>query len=187
MIVGIDEAGRGPLAGVVTGCALWLKKEPPFVVKDSKALSSFGRQKVFHWLSKNAIFSVNIATVEEIDKLNILEATFLTFNRSIKEIIKKEPRLRRASFIVDGNLFRTNLNINYKCIEKADKTIKEVACASVIAKVTRDYLMTMAGFIYPQWNFARHKGYPTKEHFSLIKRQPLSPLHRRSFYPCGNG
>jgi ribonuclease HII len=186
MIVGVDEAGRGPLAGVVAACALYLKKKPPFIVKDSKAVSRPVREKVFEWLSVNSVFSVNIATVQEIDRLNILEATFLAFSRSIEEIIKKEPHLRRAIFIIDGNLFRTNLNINYKCIEKADKTVKEVSCASIMAKCARDHLMSLAGFLYPHWNFAKHKGYPTKEHFSLIKKQPLTPLHRQSFYPCND-
>jgi ribonuclease HII len=186
MIVGVDEAGRGPLAGVVAACALYLKREPPFIVKDSKAVSRSVREKIFHWLSANSIFSVNIATVKEIDRFNILEATFLAFSRSIEEIIRKEPRLKQATFIIDGNLFRTNLNINYRCIEKADKTVKEVSCASIMAKCTRDHLMLLADFLYPQWNFAKHKGYPTREHFSLIKKQPLSPLHRHSFYPCSD-
>jgi ribonuclease HII len=184
MIVGLDEAGRGPLAGVVSGCALYLKKEPPFTVKDSKMLSPISRERIFHWLTANAIFSVNIATVEEIDKFNILEATFLAFNRSIRALLKKAPYLKDATFIVDGNLFRTDLKVNYRCIVGADKTVKEVSCASIMAKVTRDYLMQALDFLYPQWNFTKHKGYPTREHFSLIKKYMLSPIHRRSFWPC---
>ncbi|MDP2923024.1 MAG: ribonuclease HII [Candidatus Omnitrophota bacterium] len=187
MIVGVDEAGRGPLAGVVAGCALYLRKDPPFIVKDSKELAPSIREKFFNWLIANAIFSVNIATVEEIDKFNILEATFLTFNRSIEAILKKAPYLKGATFIIDGGLFRTNLKVNYRCVEKADKTVKAVSSASIVAKVTRDYLMYLADFLYPQWNFARHKGYPTKEHFSLIKKYTLSPMHRKTFYPCSNG
>jgi ribonuclease HII len=183
MIVGIDEAGRGPLAGAVVACALYLAKEPDFAVKDSKALSASSRQKIFAWLIKNSDFCVKIATVKEIDKFNILEATFLAFNRCIEELLKKLPSLRNATFIIDGNLFRTKLDVNYKCIEKADQKIKEVACASIIAKVTRDYLMHLADFLYPQWNFVQHKGYPTKEHFSLLSEQRPSPIHRRSFYP----
>jgi len=184
MIVGVDEAGRGPLAGVVVACALHLKKEPPPTAKDSKLLSARLRQEVFSWLSKEAVFGVGLASPEEIDECNILEATFLAFNRAIKALFKKDSGLRKADFIIDGSHFRTDLNLNYTCVEKADKNIKEVSCASIVAKVVRDHLMDTVSFLYPQWNFSKHKGYPTPEHFSLIKKQPLTPFHRRSFYPC---
>jgi ribonuclease HII len=185
MVVGIDEAGRGPLAGVVVACALHLReKEPPFAVKDSKALGAEARERVFSWLIAHADFSVGIASVTEIDKFNILEATFLAFNRAIEKLLKKFPRLWQADFIIDGNMFRTDLNLNYTCVEKADENIREVACASVIAKVTRDHLMSHLDFLYPQWNFSKHKGYPTAEHFSLLKKHALTPFHRRSFTPC---
>ncbi len=181
MIVGVDEAGRGPLAGAVTSCALYLEKNPPLEIKDSKELTPQAREKIFCWLQNNALFSVSIATHTEIDRFNILNATFLSFERSISGLIRQAPYLKKAMFIIDGNLFRTNLDIKYKCIPKADKTVKQVSCASIIAKVTRDHLMNSAHFLYPEWNFAKHKGYPTKEHYSLIKKYALSPLHRRSF------
>lgn len=184
MIVGVDEAGRGPLAGVVSACALYLSKEPPVTVRDSKELTPLSRQDIFGWLIENAQFSVDIASPKEIDRLNILEATLLAANRAIKKLLAKEPHLKNALFVIDGNIFRTKLAIKYKCIEKADKTIKAVSCASIIAKVTRDYLMMNAHFLYPEWNFERHKGYPTREHFELIKKHTLCPLHRKSFYPC---
>ncbi|MEI8349784.1 MAG: ribonuclease HII [Candidatus Omnitrophota bacterium] len=184
MIVGLDEAGRGPLAGIVATCALHLVVMPPFAVRDSKELSAHQREKIFHWLLDNALYSVDIATVQEIDEYNILEATMLAFNRSIRNLLKKAPQLRAATFIVDGNIFRTDLTIRYRCVEKADKTVKEVSCASIMAKVARDHLMQVADFLYPQWNFTKHKGYPTKEHFSLIEQHALSPLHRQTFYPC---
>ena len=184
MIVGIDEAGRGPLAGSVVSCALHLKKATSFPVRDSKQLSFFMREKIFMWLSRNAVFSVDIATSQEIDRYNILEATMLSFDRAIKGLIRKAPVLERAKFIIDGNIFKTALPLNYVCIEKADTKIPAVSCASIVAKVMRDYLMSVADIIYPEWNFSRHKGYPTKEHFQLIKKHPLSPLHRYSFSPC---
>ncbi|MBU1113014.1 MAG: ribonuclease HII [Candidatus Omnitrophica bacterium] len=184
MIVGIDEAGRGPLAGVVVACALSLKREPPFKVKDSKALSALRRQEFFPWLLANSHFSVELASVSEIDKFNILEATFLAFNRAIRALLKKAPSLKQAKFIVDGNIFRTDLALDYQCLKEADKLIEEVSCASVVAKVARDHLMKVLDFLYPKWNFSKHKGYPTKEHFSLIKKYSLSPFHRRSFWPC---
>jgi len=184
MVVGIDEAGRGPLAGCVVACAMHLLKEPPFKVKDSKALSQSKREEAFSWLCANALFSVAMATEKEIDKHNILEATFIAFNRAIKKLLSKAPHLKRAHFIVDGNLFKTDLDLNYTCIKEADKKVCEVSCASVVAKVSRDYLMSGLSFLYPQWNFAKHKGYPTLEHFSLIKRHKLTPFHRKSFSPC---
>ena len=187
MIVGIDEAGRGPLAGAVVACALCLKKKPSFKVRDSKALSPSLREGIFHWLTSNSVFAIGIADAIEIDRVNILQATFLAFNRAIKNIIKKNPDLKQAQFIIDGNMFRTDLNLKYKCIIKADEKIQEVSCASIVAKVVRDHLMNMVDFLYPNWNFSKHKGYPTKEHFSLINKHSLSPFHRQSFTPCRRG
>lgn len=186
MIVGIDEAGRGPLAGVVVGCALFLKQEPPFTVRDSKALSPAAREEIFSWLINHSVFGVELATAEEIDTINILEATFLAFTRAIQTLLEKSSYLKEATFIVDGPLFRTNLDLKFTCMKKADVKIKEVACASIVAKVVRDRLMDSLHFLYPEWNFAKHKGYPTPEHFSLIKKHSLTPFHRRSFYPCSD-
>lgn len=181
MIVGVDEAGRGPLAGVVAACALHLIKNPPFIPKDSKVLSAANRQQMFSWLFKNSVFSVGVASINEIEEHNILNATFLAFERAICQILNKAPYLNNARFIIDGNIFRTSLRINYTCIEKADSKIREVSCASIMAKVSRDYMMELADFVYPNWNFKKHKGYPTKEHYSLIKKYGISPLHRKSF------
>lgn len=184
MIVGVDEAGRGPLAGSVVACALHLKNPALFEARDSKALSEGARQNLFERLTKHSIYAVDIATAREIDKFNILEATFLACNRAIEKLFKKAPHLKKAKFIIDGTLFRTPHRIKYECVPKADTKIKEVACASVMAKVTRDYLMGVADSLYPEWEFIKHKGYPTKKHFSLIKKHSLTPLHRRSFSPC---
>jgi ribonuclease HII len=185
MIVGVDEAGRGPLAGPVLSCALCLKKRLPFAVKDSKAMSAPIREKVFCWLIDNSFFHLGLADHREIDRLNILEATFLSFNRAIEGLLIKHPQLcSKAKFIIDGNLFKTDLKLNYACIKGADKRIPEVSCASVVAKVARDHLMTVADFLYPKWNFSQNKGYPTKEHMAFVKKSSLSPIHRRSFYPC---
>ena len=184
MIVGVDEAGRGPLAGVVVGCALFLKKQPLPEIKDSKELSAPMREHLFNWIVDNSILSVKAAAPSEIDSKNILEATFLTFNRAIDELLQKAPKLKKAKFIVDGTLFRTHHDINYVCMKQADKKVKQVSCASIVAKVTRDYLMGLVDYLCPQWNFLRHKGYPTKEHIALIEKHALSPFHRRSFFPC---
>ena len=187
MIVGVDEAGRGPLAGVVIGCALHLLNEPPKGIKDSKELSESRRQEFFSWIIDNSLYEVHVATPKEIDRHNILEATFLTFNRAIEALLQKAPHLRKAKFIIDGTQFRTRLDIRYNCMKQADKKVKAVSCASIVAKVVRDYLMGLADFLYPEFNFSQHKGYPTKEHVSLIDKHSLTPLHRRSFSPCTRG
>ncbi|MCM8786436.1 MAG: ribonuclease HII [Candidatus Omnitrophica bacterium] len=184
MIVGIDEAGRGPLAGAVVAAALYLKTKPSFLIKDSKRLSIVKRQELFCWLLENSLFFIGISTAQEIDKFNILNATFLAFERAIVGLLKKEPLLNKAEFIIDGPLFKTNLNLKYTCIEKADEKICEVACASIVAKVTRDYLMQVGDFLFSSWNFSKHKGYPTPEHIYLIKKYSLSPIHRKTFKPC---
>ncbi|MFA7676638.1 MAG: ribonuclease HII [Candidatus Omnitrophota bacterium] len=184
MIVGVDEAGRGPLAGAVVVCALAFKKKPPFTVRDSKVLSSAHRQEIFSLLGEYAVFKVALASAREIDKINILEATFLAFNRAIKGLLEIAPSLGSARFIIDGTLFRTNLDINYVCMKRADSRIKEVSAASIMAKVTRDHLMSSLDFLYPQWGFGKHKGYPTKEHMRQVHCCDLTPFHRKSFYPC---
>ena len=184
MIVGVDEAGRGPLAGMVVGCALALKKPAPPTLKDSKQLSPLRRKELFFWLRQHAIFAVGMATHTEIDQSNILAATFLAFDRAISGLIKKAPKLKKAKFIIDGSLFRSRHKINYLCQPKADQTVKEVSAASIVAKVSRDYFMDLADYLYPQWGFAQHKGYPTKTHYALLEKFSLSPLHRCSFSPC---
>jgi ribonuclease HII len=184
MIVGIDEAGRGPLAGVVTACALHLKSAPPFIPKDSKQLSPTLREEYFFWLIENAVYGLGQASHEEIDRHNILVATFMAFDRAINSLLEKAEYLKGAQFIVDGNRFKTSLAINYKCVVKADQTVPEVSCASIVAKVTRDKQMEQLAREYPLWQFEKHKGYPTKEHIELINKHGLSPIHRKSFGPC---
>ncbi len=179
--MGIDEAGRGPLAGPVAACALCLRNNFPFPVKDSKKLQVSKREFLFSWILGNCHYAVGLAGREEVENFNILGATYLAAERATKKLIRKFPGLAKARFIVDGNSFKTSLKIKYSCLKKADEKIAEVACASIVAKVTRDYLMSVADFIYPQWNFSKHKGYPTKEHYELIRKHKLSPFHRRSF------
>lgn len=178
-IVGIDEAGRGPLAGPVVACALALKVKFPFPVKDSKSLTAGKREFIFSWILNNCFYAVGLANKAEISKFNITGATYLAAERAIKRLIGEFPSIKSARFIVDGITFKTNLKIRYTCIKKADEKIAEVACASILAKVTRDHLMRIADFIYPHWGFSKHKGYPTKEHYALIKKNKLSPLHRQ--------
>jgi ribonuclease HII len=182
MIVGVDEAGRGPLCGPVVACAFYFKRRAKgLILKDSKKLSHFRREELFGILTRLGIFSLSFATPKEVDKYNILGATNLCFERAIEGVIKKYPRLRQATFIIDGNNFKTDLKIKYSCIEKADEKIREVASASILAKFFRDYLMGVLDFIYPEWHFGEHKGYPTRYHRELLKKIEPTPFHRKSF------
>ncbi len=181
MIVGIDEAGRGPLAGPLAVCALALKDDFPFSIKDSKKLSIKKREFIFSWILDHCLYVVELADLREIESFNISGATYLAGQRAIVRLIKNHPKLKKAYFIVDGIGFKTNLDIKYTCLKKADEKIAEVACASVVAKVTRDYVMRIADFVYPDWDFCQNKGYPTKKHYDLIEKHKVSPLHRRNF------
>lgn len=184
MIVGIDEAGRGPLCGPVVVCAYYfVKKDRSLPIKDSKKLSSAQRQELFNFLLERGIFSLSLSTPYQIDKYNIRESTNLAFNQAIKKIVKKASFLKEATFIIDGTYFqpRLKMKISYRCLKKADEKIEEVASASILAKVFRDYLMGVLDFLYPEWGFLKHKGYPTPEHRELMKRLVPTPFHRKSF------
>ncbi len=183
LVVGVDEVGRGPLCGPLVACAFYFKKKinKNLEIKDSKKTNSLKREEMFDILIKRGIFSLAVVSPSQIDRLNILEATMLAFNRAIKGIIKSAPFLKEALFVIDGNIFKTNLKVNYICIEKADEKIREVASASIIAKVFRDYLMDVLDFLYPHWGLAKHKGYPTRLHKKLLKERGITPFHRRSF------
>jgi len=181
MIVGIDEAGRGPLVGNVVACALFLPALPPFEPKDSKKLSALQRDKMFAWLIENAVYGIGRASHDEIDSINILNATFLAFERAIDELIAKDEKLMGAKYIIDGNQFKTKRAVDFECVIKADATVREVSCASIIAKVTRDHEMNELHKQYPQYGFLQHKGYPTAAHYAAIKAHGPCPQHRRSF------
>ncbi len=182
MIVGLDEVGRGPLCGPVVACAFYFKeKDNSLKIKDSKKTPFLKRQEIFGYLLKKGIFSLSAVNPDQIDKHNILNATMIAFNQAINGIIAQAPFLKKAMFIVDGNIFRTELKVKYKCLKKADEKITEVASASILAKVFRDYLMQVLDVICPGWGFRQHKGYPTKFHRQVLKTKGLTPFHRRSF------
>jgi ribonuclease HII len=181
MIVGIDEAGRGPLVGNVVACALYLPTKPPFEPKDSKKLSATQREKMFAWLNGNAVYGLGQASPSEIDQINILNATFLAFERAIDALLLKEQTLVTAKFIVDGNQCKVKRALTIECVIKADATVPEVSCASIMAKVTRDRQMHELHEKFPQYDFFKHKGYPTADHYAAIKQHGPCIEHRRSF------
>jgi ribonuclease HII len=178
LIGGIDEAGRGPLAGpVVSSCVVW--NGPPDrsqKVNDSKLLTARQRLELFPWITKNAFkIGIGIATHEEIDSINILNASLLSMERALKDsgIV---PRL----LLIDGR-FGLQSYPSSKPVVKGDRKCFYIACASIIAKVTRDSIMDEYDLEYPHYNFRKNKGYPTKDHRLAIERYGISPIHRKTF------
>ena len=177
-VCGVDEAGRGPLAGPVCAAAVILA--PDTVIEgldDSKKLSEKKRERLFDVITEKAIsFSVAFGTLEEIESLNILEATFIAMNRAIDGLSVKPDFA-----LIDGNRTPKNIKIPCETVIKGDSKSMSVAAASVLAKVTRDRLMLKYDAEYPQYDFKKHKGYGTKEHIEFIKKYGPCEIHRLSF------
>jgi len=178
LIGGIDEAGRGPLAGpVVASCVIW--KELPRerkAINDSKLLTAKQRLEFFKWISANAYkVGVGTATHTEIEEINILKASLLSMERALNDT-DIQPDL----LLIDGN-YGIKTFPESRPIVKGDRKCFFVACASIIAKVVRDSIMEKYDALYPQYNFRKNKGYPTKDHRNAIKEYGVSPIHRKTF------
>ena len=185
-ICGIDEAGRGPLAGpVVVACSLMPKESMIEGVNDSKKISEKKREKIYEEIVQEAIASgVGLIDQEEIDKINILNATKKGLTIAIRQMEEKleEKNIKKPDVIlVDALTGIDTLGIPYKSIIHGDAISYSIACASIIAKVTRDRIMRKMDEMYPQYGFAKHKGYGTATHMQAIRENGLCPLHRRSF------
>lgn len=188
-VAGIDEAGRGPLAGpVVSGAVLILEKDFREVkriksVKDSKQLSEKKREEVYPNLTNHPKLNWGIGIVSEkvIDKINILEATKLSMIKAIKNLEKKN-KIKVDYIILDGKM-KLDFEAEQESIIKADDKVFSVSAASIIAKVTRDRMMIKYDKKYPGYNFKKHKGYGTKEHLKNIKKKGICGIHRKSFAP----
>lgn len=176
-IAGIDEAGRGPLAGSVYACAIIFKKD--FIineVRDSKKLSEKKRDLLFGLIKKNALaFAIGIASEKEIDKINIRQASFLAMNRAVANL-----QLKPDYLLIDG-FGLPDSDVPSQGIIKGDDMSFTIAAASIIAKVSRDVYMKDLDKKYPQYKFAKNKGYGTKEHIEAIKKYGITPVHRKSF------
>ena len=177
-ICGADEAGRGPLAGPVCAAAVIL---PAGVVieglDDSKKLTEKKRERLYDIIKETAVaYSVAYGTLEEIETVNILEATYLAMNRAIDGL-----NVKPDFALIDGNRVPRGIKIPCETIVKGDSKSMSVAAASVLAKVTRDRLMLEYDKKYPEYNFKKHKGYGTKEHTELIKQYGPCEIHRLSF------
>ena len=177
-ICGIDEAGRGPLAGpVVVASAIMPKDSMIEGVNDSKKISEKKREKLFELITNEAIsYGIGIIDQNEIDDINILNATKKGLTESLKEL-KQKPDI----ILVDALTKIDTLNIPYRSVIKGDAKIYSIACASIIAKVTRDRIMKEWATAYPQYGFDSHKGYGTAKHIAAIKEYGLCPIHRKSF------
>ena len=175
---GCDEAGRGPLAGPVAAAAVIL---PPDwrhpLLNDSKQMSEKNRYLLREVIEREAVaWAVEMVCPEEIDRINILNASFAAMSRAVEKLAPKPELL-----LIDGNRFRTTLDIPYRCIVKGDAIYASIAAASVLAKTYRDDYMNRIAGEYPVYGWDRNKGYPTREHREAVARYGLSPYHRLSF------
>lgn len=177
VLCGVDEAGRGPLAGPVCAAAVILPRGLEIEgLNDSKKLSSTKREALYDVITAKALAcGIAFAQVEEIERLNILEATFLAMNRAIEKLSIK-PELA----LIDGNRNK-GITVPSRCVVKGDSRCADIAAASILAKVTRDRLMLEMAETYPQYHFEKHKGYGTKLHYEAIRAHGPSPIHRLSF------
>lgn len=176
-LCGVDEAGRGPLAGPVCAAAVILPRGLEIEgLNDSKKLSEKKREKLYDEITAKAIsFGVAFASVEEIEEFNILEATFLAMNRAIAQL-SPQPALA----LIDGNRDK-GIAVPARCIVGGDGRCADIAAASILAKVTRDCYMLQMAERYPEYGFEKHKGYGTAAHYAAIRANGPSPIHRMSF------
>ena len=176
-VCGIDEAGRGPLSGPVVAAACILPRDISIPeLNDSKKLTEKKREKLFEIITEKAIgYGIGMASPSEIDELNILNATMLAMHRALECLTPK------ADFaLIDGNIAR-GFSIPTKTVIKGDSLSSSIAAASILAKVTRDRICLEDAQKYPQYNFAKHKGYSTKEHMDAIRKLGPCEIHRKSF------
>lgn len=179
LMAGVDEAGRGPLAGPVVAAAVILDDSRPIKgLADSKTLTALQRERLYDQILANALCcSVAQASVEEIDSINILQATMLAMQRAVEGL-----RLRPVKVLVDGNRLPT-LDVLAEAIVRGDSLVQAISAASIIAKVYRDKLCASLHVDYPHYGFAGHKGYGTPEHLRALSQHGACTHHRRSFAP----
>ena len=178
LICGVDEAGRGPLAGPVCAAAVILPENCEIEgLNDSKKLSEKKREELFPIIKEKAVaYAIAFGTVEEIEEVNILEATYIAMNRAIDSL-----NISADYALIDGNRVPKGIKIPCETVVKGDSKSLSIAAASVLAKVTRDRLMLDYDKEYPEYKFAAHKGYGTKAHYEAIAEHGVCPIHRLSF------
>ena len=179
IIAGVDEVGRGSLIGPVYAAAVILNKSiNKKILKDSKKLSKSKRKILAKYIKKNSIWATGKATIKEIEKINILHASLLAMKRAIIKL-KKKPSL----VLVDGNKLPNIKNYKINFVIKGDQKIPSISAASIIAKVTRDKMISNLGKNFKDYNWNKNYGYGTKEHIKAIKKLGITPHHRKTFSP----
>jgi ribonuclease HII len=183
LVGGLDEAGRGPLAGPVVAACVACSPEAEIInelelINDSKKLTEKIREKLFEVINNKFFVGVGICDETVIDRINILQATFLAMKKAIGAL-----QIKPDYFLVDGKFILPNCSYAQKPVIKGDSKIFSIAAASIVAKVTRDRIMNKLHEQYPQYGFDQHKGYGTKQHIEQIKKYGPSPIHRKSFEP----
>lgn len=192
-IIGIDEAGRGPLAGPVVAAAVCYK-DGSFVIpeafakefsliRDSKTLSEKQRETLFDFIHEHFHVGVGLASVETIDRVNILQATFLAMKASLTDLSKKLPYDSESVVLIDGNQELPSFSGSQETITKGDSLVKSIAAASIVAKVTRDRMFDEYETLYPGYGFGQHKGYGTKVHMDALRHRGPCAIHRMTFKP----
>ena len=177
LICGVDEAGRGPLAGPVCAAAVILPRDLQIPgLTDSKKLTDKKRRELFPVIREQAVaYGIGLASEQEIDEINILQATFLAMRRALDQL-----SVRPDLVLIDGNR-ETDFGLPVKTVVKGDSLSANIAAASILAKVTRDNIMIQLSEQYPEYGFEIHKGYGTKAHYAALTEHGASPVHRRSF------
>lgn len=178
LFCGVDEAGRGPLAGPVYAAAVILPPQPEIAgLNDSKKLSEKKREALFPVICETALaYAIGTASVEEIDTLNILQATFLAMRRAVEELATAP-----AFALIDGNRTPAGITIPCQTVVKGDALSASIAAASILAKVSRDRYLLELDKQYPEYGFAKHKGYGTPAHYAALRSYGMSPVHRKTF------
>ncbi len=190
-MIGVDEAGRGPLAGPVVAAAVSLPEgfTPTVTIRDSKLMTPKARETAFLEIWERAQVGVGIMAEAVVDSMNILRASQFAMNVAVRRLLERltdSPTLlpqfnQNVRLLIDGNIFYSEVPYAYETIVDGDAKCLSIACASIIAKVTRDRILLTYDRVFPQWGFAQHKGYGTASHRDAIKKYGLTPIHRRSF------
>ena len=179
IIAGVDEVGRGSLMGPVYAAAVILNKSVDIkLLKDSKSIAKNKRELISNYIKKNSIWAVGKASVQEIDKINILQASLLAMKRAVKKL-KKKP----SHILVDGNKVPDLKNYNLKAVIKGDQKIPSISAASIIAKVSRDKFITTLARNNKGYGWDQNFGYGTKKHLKAIKKLGINKHHRKTFSP----
>ena len=181
-VAGVDEVGRGSLVGPVCAAAVIFKKNiDKSKIKDSKKLSKEKRDILEKYIKKNSIWSIGSASLKEIEKLNILNASLLAMKRSIKKL-----KIKPTSTLIDGNKLPEMKGYKLKSVIRGDQKISEISAASIIAKVARDRLITNMSKKFKEYAWDKNAGYGTKEHLKAIKKFGITKHHRKNFRPIHN-